>query len=189
MTITPDSTPPPNDAIFRKLLRVAQEKPDPILRNDLVLGRDLYGDQLLRDVRGPGGNRDTDRYVGILAPTGYELVVAALAGLALILCPSQSRFAGPDAPLDTIRAVVQRSPIHVVCLSSRHAHRAAAIGLARLRHDLQLRLKSTQHPIALRVLRDHDGMQLTDVGKIDRVSIARQLSGPDTSSAEWWECY
>lgn len=51
MTITPDSTPPPNDAIFRKLLRVAQEKPDPILRNDLVLGRDLYGDQLLRDVR------------------------------------------------------------------------------------------------------------------------------------------
>ncbi|PKY04528.1 acetyl-CoA synthetase-like protein [Aspergillus campestris IBT 28561] len=142
MTITPDSTPLPNDAIFRKLLRVAQEKPDPIIRNDLVLGRDLYGDQLLRDVRdmrtrlqpllaeqvrGPGGNRDTDHYVGILAPTGYELVVAALAGLALGAAFVPIR---PDAPLDTIRAVVQRSPIHVVCLSSRYAHRAAAIGQA-----------------------------------------------------------
>lgn len=98
MTITPDSTPLPNDAIFRKLLRVAQEKPDPIIRNDLALNRDLYGDQLLRDVRDmrarlrpllaehvrdSSGNRDTDRYVGILAPTGYELVVSALAGLAL----------------------------------------------------------------------------------------------------------
>lgn len=98
MTITPDSTPFPDDPIFRKLLHVAQHKPDPIIRNDLALGRDLYGDQLLRDVgdmharlqpqlaeqaRGPGGNRDTDCYVGILAPTGYELVVAALAVLAL----------------------------------------------------------------------------------------------------------
>ena len=63
------------------------------------------------------------------------------------------------------------------------------IGLARLRHDLQSRLESTQLPIALRVLRDHDGMPLTYVGKIDRASIVDQFSGPETSSVEWWECH